>query len=120
MTAASSYTQNSAVTAKRGVSVSAGLAPLNLGASATTVGNPVSYTAAGVSAVPPPTSLVPPGATPADFMTTFVDQFAAAQAARSFIGLSLAGLDPNSADDPLIQYKKNKDDIVVEGQTCKR
>jgi hypothetical protein len=122
MTAASSFTQNSAVTALMGVSASAGVAPMTFGASATTVGSPVSYTAAGISSTPPPNPL----ALPVDYMTSFLDQFAAALVAQDFIEVSPAktganvAAQPDTLADPLARYKKNKDDVVVEGQTCTR
>jgi len=128
VSAGNNYTQNSAVQAALGVTASASGA-MTFSATATTVGSPVSYTAAGVSAAPPPNSLVP--STPAPdqtiFVNTFDAQFAAALEAQNAVGITAPEPDAvstvvadNSATDPLDKYRKKKDDVVVEGPTCKR
>jgi hypothetical protein len=125
MTAANNFSQNSAVNAFMGVSASAGGA-MSFGVSATTVGSPVSYMAAGVNVTPPPSSLAPLSAVTVAYMASFLDQFAAALLAQDFIDVTPAMVDPGIASgaspgpDPLAQYKKNKDAVVVEGLTCTR
>jgi hypothetical protein len=131
MNAASNFVQNSSVTAASGVTSTAG-GSMTYGAMATTVGSPVSYTANGTALSPPPTSLAPVielvGAAPIDYVVTFEDKFEAAVIAQNYAesvsSPSVAPTDsaPSKAkaadEDPLKAKRKNKDDVVVEGQTC--
>jgi hypothetical protein len=73
MTAASNFTQNSAVEAALGVTATGGT--MTIGANATTIGNPVSYLAAGVPASAPPASLNPVTTPPDNTTSTFNNTF---------------------------------------------
>jgi len=127
LNAANTYTQNSAVSAALGVAASAGVGPMVFGPSATTVGSPVSYQAAGAAVTPPP-SLVAPPATTAVAIVSALDQIAAVMVAQDFVGAAApldasqpgAGEPATEQADPLAAHKKDKDEVVVEGQTCKR
>lgn len=150
MSAASNFTQNSAVSAFAGVSASAG-GSMSFGASATTIGSPVSYTAAGIFTQPPPTSINAASAASTAFATAttdvmnFSNTFTDTLASLTFVdtapalGNASATTTATAADtatasveavvvaatapvepDPLVAYKKIKEDVVVEGQaTCK-
>lgn len=82
---------------------------MTFGPSATSVGNPVSYSAGGVSVFPPGTLLTPSGSAPADFVVAFSGQFEDAVIAQ----------EPGSVD-PLERQEQDKDGIVVEGEICVR
>jgi hypothetical protein len=85
LTAANTYEQNSAVSAFLGVTASAGVGPMVFGANATTAGNPVSYTAAGLPITSPISPFVAQNTLPVDYLVAFVDQFYLATNSRSFI-----------------------------------
>lgn len=150
MSAASNFTQNSAVSAFAGVSASAG-GSMSFGALATTIGSPVSYTAAGIFTQPPPTSINAASAASTalatattdvmNFSNTFTDTLAsltfvdtapapgdasatttatAADTATASVETVVVAATAPVEPDPLVAYKRIKEDVVVEGQaTCK-
>jgi hypothetical protein len=123
--AANNLVQNGLVSAAGGVTSTAG-GSLTFGEAANTVGSPLSYSANGLPVIPH--QLLQSTATP-DLLVSFSTQFEAAVRAQDFIEtkavLSTSTTNPSQAEvkdfetDPLKPHKKNKDDVVVEGQTCK-
>lgn len=105
ITAAGNYAQNGTVRGAQGVSASAG-GEMTFGPNALTFGNPVSFTANGIPVIAPGTA--PQGSAPIDFVSTFMDKFD-----QALVAQNVAALDPA---DP----KKDKDQVVVEGQSCTR
>ena len=97
--------QNSLVRGALGVNARAG-GSMTFGPNAYTVGNPVSYTAGGAPVYAPGSS----GTTSTSFFDEFLDKFEAALATQT--------TDPS---DPLGKKSRNKDKdtLVVEGETCK-
>lgn len=104
LAAASNYVQNSNVSAAQGVSATAG-GEMTFGPQALTSGNPVSYSANGVTVIAPGTN-TSQGSAPVDFVATFMSKFEDAVAAQT------------STADP--DDKKKEKDVVVEGQSCTR
>jgi hypothetical protein len=131
LSAGNAYLQNSSVAAAAGVTSTAG-GSMTFGPTATTVGSPVSYTANGSAFTPPPASLTPVteivDIAPTDYVVTFSDNFAQVLEAQNFLEsvsntsvTEASSAQPKtkaSVEDPLKSKRKNKDDVVVEGQTC--
>jgi hypothetical protein len=103
LNAAGNLVQNSLVRGALGVNARAG-GSMTFGPNGYTVGNPVSYTAGGALVYAPGSS----GTTSISFLDEFLDKFEAALATQT--------TDPS---DPLGKKSRNKDTLVVEGETCK-
>jgi hypothetical protein len=118
--AGNNFVQNSTLTAALGIDALV-QGSMSFGPLATSTGNPVRYVLNGQS-VAPPRSLTPPvtepgpepetiikANTPTDFVVAFTTQFEEAIAEQE------AG-----SVDPLKPRKKDKEAVIVEGETCTR
>lgn len=101
--AAGDMTQNGTVNGALGVSAKAGGSML-FGPLASTLGSPLSYRANGAMVSPPGS-----GSSTLNFLDVFLDKFEEALVAQN-----------SDSTDPLNKKKnRDKDTLVVEGETCK-
>jgi hypothetical protein len=99
--------QNSKFFAALGINITAG-GTITFGPGAFSVGNPVTYTANGVTLVPPWIAASLSGG-PTSFVDNFLDQFQTALDAQQY-----------AADDPFGKKQADNGGVVVDGGTCTR
>jgi hypothetical protein len=102
--------QNSKVSAARGISVSAG-GTLTLGPTATSFGNPMSYSSQGAPVAAPPGSQTLSGSAPSDFVAAFLTQFESAVVSQETVIVDLPGVSDKD---------KEKKTTTAEGEICLR
>ena len=99
--------QNSKFFAALGINITAG-GSITFGPGAFSVGNPVTYTANGVTLVPPWIAASLSGG-PTSFVDNFLDQFQTALDAQQY-----------AADDPFGKKQADNEGVVVDGGICAR
>lgn len=121
MVAASSFTQNSAVSAAGGVTANAG-SGFTFGPSATTAGNPVVYRVGATQQQPPPSPTPPQSPTPATFVATAPTPQPVSSSPTDFVVAFLSNLEALLTEEysDTDKTKKTKDDIVIGAQSCSR
>ena len=112
MSAASNFVQNASVSAAQGISVSAG-GTLTLGPTATSFGNPVTYSSQGSSVAAPPGSQTSSGSAPTDYVAVFLTQFEKAVVSQETVSVELPGVTDKDKE-------KDKKTTTAEGEICLR
>ncbi|MCX7246219.1 MAG: hypothetical protein NTX31_00845, partial [Burkholderiales bacterium] len=114
LSAANNFAQNSKVSAAQGISVSAG-GTLTLGPTATSFGNPLSYSSQGSPVAAPPGSQTTSGSAPADYVAAFLTQFEKAVVSQETLSVELPGATDKDKDKD-----KEKKTTTAEGEICLR
>ncbi|MEI7537587.1 MAG: YDG domain-containing protein, partial [Comamonadaceae bacterium] len=114
LSAANNLAQNSKVSAALGISVSAG-GTLTLGPTATSFGNPISYSSQGAPVAAPPGSQTSSGSAPADYVAVFLTQFEKAVVSQETVSVELPGV-----TDKEKEKEKEKKTTTAEGEICLR
>ena len=112
LSAANNLAQNSKVSAALGISVSAG-GTLTLGPTATSFGNPISYSSQGAPVAAPPGSQTSSGSAPADYVAVFLTQFEKAVVSQETVSVELPGVTDK-------EKEKEKKTTTAEGEICLR